>query len=407
MITRSKNRSAPKPKTPLSSLPITEVSHTSADITIIKQIFGIDATAPIWRSNTFSIDIEEYGKPSKRSKCRTQPKQNKFRPSRPRKKPVQKVKTAANEVTVGDKLAIDSCPNPNINNEQSPASPIPIEDVAQYPASPPRPAMLSCYQPSVLVAHPRDADRLESANRTSPMELVLPRWALHTDTGFDTRLFAKFCQPSLTDQCQNLHCEYPHKLPPCRQLFPVLRQMQLTEVLNVYNSVVCRCFKLIKLYFAAFATYFGLALQRRQLDYMIEHIEHPTRRLFYHYIYIMRGYCLTGLHITDSLKVLLEKRKSKDRNANRTMIMLMLELSNQDFMRFLTEFKAITVHSDCPLDMEVMRRLIDVSIERINPKFICIMWKVLKKNRQLVRTLKNERGYQKLRAITVRLFGHL
>lgn len=98
--------------------------------------------------------------------------------------------------------------------------------------------------------------RLSTA-RDRPMELKLPTLAFYKETEFDCRLFAKFCQPSLSDNCTDINCANSHEQPSRQKLLSVLQTMQPSAVLDNYYSVVCRSVKLIQLYFGAYSTYFG------------------------------------------------------------------------------------------------------------------------------------------------------
>lgn len=237
-------------------------------------------------------------------------------------------------------------------------------------------------------------------------DLAVPTFALYSDTKFDTRLFSKFCQRSLIDECTNANCENPHELPPREELLKILYKMECTEVLGTYNSIVCRCNKLFGLYFAAFTTYFGAKGLRWQLVKMIADTELPQRRLFTNFFHVLRSFVLSGMTYSKALKMLIACKKSTDPEANRIILMFILDCKNKDVLQFLDELNTIACKNECPMDIEMIRKLMVVATELNDFRFVSFVWNVLKKHQAMSKTIRAEPEYKDFRAVTVKFLGN-
>lgn len=380
------------------------------DIENIQNVFGIQVDAA---PELFCIGNDCWEASAKRGEHSCQP--NEPVPKKSRRMAKQNVRVATRVLEESLQLEVHESTSINFNDSRlqpyiklAPVTPPNVPAQLQSPASPKPSSLHSVFVDSGEPEPARHANHFkrDPIPRRRPMKLDIPTWGQYIRNGFDDRLFSKLCQLSLSNACDNENCPHPHELPPGNELLRVLRELPLERVLATYNAIVCRCDQLIRAYFATFAQYFALNNQLVQLHGMIEVIEHPMRPMYQFYYHIVQAYCLTGLKFTHALKVLLQKRQVHNQASNRYMVMLILETSKCDFMEIVDELRAIIVINDCRLDIQVMRNIIMVGCELQSPKLITIIWEALRKNRGMVSMLKNDRYFQKLRKLTVRLFGH-
>lgn len=240
------------------------------------------------------------------------------------------------------------------------------------------------------------------------IDFIVPKFGLYSNTKLDTRLFSKFCPRSLTsdEKCTNAECQFAHELPTREELLKIINQMDCIEVLGTYNSIVLRCSKLFRLYFAAFTTYFGGKGLRWQLTNMIADTEHPHRELFKNFFHILRSYCLSGMTYADGLKMLIANRTAKHPEADRIILMLILDCKRDDILQFLNELNAIACNKDYPMDIEVIQKLMVVATEVNNKKLITNVWNILQKHRAMAKTIKASDEYKKFREQTLKLIAN-
>lgn len=393
MLTRSKARSELKRVTLATQCDWIEDSQN------IEKIFGIvvDIEPQIFDIDDVCRDAASPASAKKRRPCQSQIITNRGRTTTAKKR---------QPLTQPASRAAGRRKNGNTSNNVVPQpmeifeDPLVISSRLESPASPPPPQMLDDimnFRP--MVKHTNEFKR-PYTYRNRPMQLQIPRWAKYNDDTFDVRLFSKFCQSILSGTCVAENCRRPHQLPSAHTLLPVLQCMDAEEVVGTYNAIVCRSIKLKRMYMAPFAQYFGLHGMRQQLDTIVEHIEHPMFRMYHCYYHIVQGYCRTGLQYTDALKRLMRIRKANDAQSNKTMVMLILETAVRDIVPILDELRVLLTDMECHMDIEIMRKLIAMSVELKNQKLISIVWAALKRNHGMANRLQFERNYQKLRALT-------
>lgn len=255
------------------------------------------------------------------------------------------------------------------------------------------------HMPEVYRAYARSGRKQPTSLR--PIPLTLPECAHYSNIRFDARLFRKYCGPFLNDKCHDRNCPFSHTLPSWRQLLEVLKTMSPAEVLIEYKAILKRVPKLFQMYFQAFTLYVGAKGCRSVLQSMIEDCEHPLRRTPINFYHIFYAYCQSGLSKSDSLKTLLYYMKTNDFEVCRTILVMILDQQPHEVPMFLADIRRFACDVRCPIDIEMIRKMILLAIETRDENMIRTVWDVISANQTVLKTLKEEADYQLFRDLTL------